>query len=298
MGLIKYIKKKTSLFGGYILYLNLILIFLCDIFFELGNLNFIFGNENKIKTIFLFFIHFIFLIAVVDDRINIKALTRLVLLFIFCTMLIYSSAFTQLDYFKSYYFENLSLNNSRYIISILILISLINFLNFYDGINMQLGIFFNYILIYLVILEYNLLIIYFLIVNNIFLYFNFKNRMFFGDFGVYVVAIILSILLMYYYRNFDNFQFENIILLFFFPIIDFLRLIIKRIIRNKNPMYGDKDHIHHIGIKKYSLNKYNLIMSLIYSLNLLGLFLNLYLIVLLVNIVFYYCLIQKSFKFL
>ena len=295
-GIIKKHKIKVSLLGGYIFYFNFVFIFLSDFFFNLGNLNEIFEQSFESKVIFFINVQFIFFIAFVDDRINMKAITRLILLVFTCSMLVYSNSFSQLDYFKSHYFDTFYFNNSKFLLSVLILISIINILNFFDGANLQSGIFFNYVLVYFLLFDFNIIIIYFLIINNIFLFFNFKNKMFLGDFGVYVIAIFLSMFLMFYYRNFHDFKFENVFLLLFFPIIDFLRLIISRILKNKNPMHGDRNHIHHIAINKYKLYKYNLIMSIIYLLNLVGLYFNLFLLILLFNLIIYFYLIQIKFR--
>ena len=49
------------------------------------------------------------------------------------------------------------------------------------------------------------------------------------------------------------------------PGIDMMRLFIFRLINNKNPFQPDKDHIHHLLLKKYGFTKTFLyIQSLIY----------------------------------
>ena len=37
------------------------------------------------------------------------------------------------------------------------------------------------------------------------------------------------------------------------PGIDLIRLTFLRLIKRKNPFYGDRNHIHHLMIKKYPL---------------------------------------------
>ena len=44
-----------------------------------------------------------------------------------------------------------------------------------------------------------------------------------------------------------------------FPGLDLLRLTFFRVI-TKNPFYGDRNHVHHLLIKKFSLFKSNLIL--------------------------------------
>ena len=286
--------SKVSLIGGYIFYLNYLFFFVSDFFFNANYFYFIFDDAVESKIIFFILSHFILIIAMVDDKINLRASTRLILLFLTSGMLIYSCAYTQLDFIKSHFFDIIYLNNSKFLLSILILVVLVNFLNFYDGINLQFGIYFSFILLYLLILDFNIIILYFLVINIFFLIFNYKKKMFLGDFGVYTISILLSLFLLHYYRSLDYVKLENILILFFFPIIDFCRLIFIRIINNQNPMSGDKNHIHHICLKKYGLIKYNLIMVLIYTLNLIGLFLHQYLILILSNFLVYLFLIRKN----
>ncbi len=45
-----------------------------------------------------------------------------------------------------------------------------------------------------------------------------------------------------------------------FPGLDLLRLTFFRVINKKNPFYGDRNHVHHLLIKKFSLFKSNLIL--------------------------------------
>ena len=53
------------------------------------------------------------------------------------------------------------------------------------------------------------------------------------------------------YRSFINA--DEIFFLLLFPGIDLVRLTFFRILRRKNPFYGDRNHIHHLLIRKYSL---------------------------------------------
>ena len=39
------------------------------------------------------------------------------------------------------------------------------------------------------------------------------------------------------------------------PGIDMLRLFIQRLLNKQNPFYGDRNHIHHLLLKKYGYNK-------------------------------------------
>ena len=97
-------------------------------------------------------------------------------------------------------------------------------------------------------------VFYFLIL--LFIFFNFKYSIFLGDSGNYLISTIIALLLIK--ENFYNpelYYIEEIFLLLFIPGIDMLRLFCSRIMNRKNPMHGDKNHLHHLIFIKYGFNK-------------------------------------------
>ena len=48
---------------------------------------------------------------------------------------------------------------------------------------------------------------------------------------------------------------ENIFIILMIPGLDMLRLFIYRILKKKDPLQADNDHLHHYLIKIYGLNK-------------------------------------------
>ena len=135
------------------------------------------------------------------------------------------------------------------------IIVLINSLNFYDGINGQLLIFFLIMFSYLLFKTnrfefYSLIIIIILFC----LFLNLNNQMFLGDNGVYVMSTILITSIIYEHNVYKNFIYaDEIFFLLLLPGIDLIRLTVVRLINGKNPFYGDRNHIHHLMIKRYSL---------------------------------------------
>ena len=86
------------------------------------------------------------------------------------------------------------------------------------------------------------------------LFLNLSNEMFLGDNGVYVMSIILITSIIYEHNVYKNFIYaDEIFFLLLLPGIDLIRLTIVRLINGKNPFYGDRNHIHHLMIKRYSL---------------------------------------------
>ena len=97
------------------------------------------------------------------------------------------------------------------------------------------------------------------------LFLNLKNKIFLGDSGIYTLGSILVFLLIYEHNIFETIRFaDEIFLLLILPGIDLLRLSITRIKNGKNPFYGDRNHIHHILINKFSLLFTNIILFLLF----------------------------------
>ena len=93
------------------------------------------------------------------------------------------------------------------------------------------------------------------------MYLNFQNILFLGDGGVYLLSIILSISLIYEHNIHKNIvNADEIFFLLLLPGFDLLRLTIKRSLNSKNPFLGDRQHIHHLLIDKYSLAYSNIIL--------------------------------------
>ncbi len=88
--------------------------------------------------------------------------------------------------------------------------------------------------------------------------------MFLGDNGVYVLSVILTTSIIYENNVYKNFAYaDEIFFLLLLPGIDLIRLTFLRLIKKKNPFYGDRNHIHHLMIKKYSLLITNTLLLLL-----------------------------------
>ncbi len=165
--------------------------------------------------------------------------------------------------------------------SVFIIVSIINAFNFIDGLD---GLASSVILILLVSFEFfskytsDLLFLSTIILSSIVpvLIGNFsKNKkIFLGDSGSLFLGTIASIYIMSVLSNFylikPEFDLNKIIFvisIFFYPIVDFTRVILIRIIRGKSPFYADKNHIHHLLLKKY--NSHKVVVGIIFVINLL-----------------------------
>ena len=58
-----------------------------------------------------------------------------------------------------------------------------------------------------------------------------------------------------------------VISILFYPIIDIIRVFIIRVSQNKSPFIADKNHIHHVFLKK--INNHILVVALIISISIL-----------------------------
>ena len=84
---------------------------------------------------------------------------------------------------------------------------------------------------------------------------NYKNKVFLGDGGAYLISVIIGCTFIYQYNSFDNFFFgDEVFVLLMIPSIDMLRLFILRIINKKHPFKGDLNHLHHV-VNEYTKNK-------------------------------------------
>ena len=165
--------------------------------------------------------------------------------------------------------------------TIFIVVAIINSINFIDGID---GLAISVIILFIVLFEFfsdeitpfkNFSTI--LLASLVPLYyFNFrnKNKVFLGDSGSLFLGGVVSIYVIYILTNnyiikpeFDIHKIAFVISILFYPIIDIIRVFTIRVSKNKSPFIADKNHIHHIFLKK--INKHVLVVALIISISIL-----------------------------
>ena len=158
---------------------------------------------------------------------------------------------------KKIFFENFS-----YLFTIFCILILVNALNFYDGINGQSCVIFIVSFIFLLI-KSEMNYFYFVVLISIFFVFvlNISNKVFLGDSGVYFLSLVLSLCLIYEHNIQNNIIYsDEILFLLLLPGIDLLRLTISRLSNSSNPFLGDRNHIHHLLIKKNTILVSNFIL--------------------------------------
>tara|TARA_Y100000389_G_scaffold8072_1_gene7685 strand:+ start:410 stop:1411 length:1002 start_codon:yes stop_codon:yes gene_type:complete len=245
---------KTPLLGGPIIYLNITILFL---FLFLNIKANIFLTEIYIYDFNLILLFLIsscfFFIGVYDDKFKINPSKKMILFILFIILLVFFDNGLVLK--KINIFEK-NLNIDTEIISICFTIfcflAFINAFNFFDGINLQVGLYSIFII--LIFLSKNILLIFWIsLLLSIFFYLilNFKNKIFLGDSGSLLLSFIFSYFFIVYHNKFNIFSADEIFLIMIVPGLDMVRLFIQRLISKKNPLYGDRQHIHHLISKKF-----------------------------------------------
>ena len=252
----KFHKMPTPLLGGLIIYINFFLLFLIGLFDSTVISNFLFTNTLEYCFFFLIGSSF-FLLGAIDDKYRINANLKLILmgLLVFAAIFFDNKLIIQELRF-SFYSESLSLKKFSLFFSIICFLLFINSLNMLDGINGQVGTYSIVLFVILLLnLKFTLLIFVFILSITFFLYLNFKNKSFLGDSGTLFLGYIISYLFVKTYNaNIIKYS-EEIFLIMSITGYELLRLAIFRILKKKHPFSADRNHIHHIFIKKISFLK-------------------------------------------
>jgi UDP-GlcNAc:undecaprenyl-phosphate/decaprenyl-phosphate GlcNAc-1-phosphate transferase len=267
----KFHSKPTPLAGGQLIFFNILLYWLIYTFADAFLDKEVFFEDIKSFNYFMLISTCIFLLGFTDDRINLKANLKfliMILLIFFLLLLDKNIIINEITF--SFYQKNISLDEFAIFFSIFCFLVFINAFNMFDGINLQSGIYSLIILISILVLYSNSLLIKVLIISLIFfLYLNFKNKTFLGDSGSLLISFIISYLFINLYNSGFIEYADNITLYMIVPGLDLIRLFIIRIINKKNPLTSDRNHLHHILIKKYTFGKTLIIIFLLVSLPLI-----------------------------
>jgi UDP-GlcNAc:undecaprenyl-phosphate/decaprenyl-phosphate GlcNAc-1-phosphate transferase len=261
-------KFPVPLLGGVFLIINILLLFSISLFDDQILYKFLLLKEKK--EVFVFFISclVLFLLGFLDDKFKLNAYLRF-LIFIVLFSFIAEDSHLRIDYIQlSFFKEKLFLNSFSYLLTVLCFLLFVNAFNFFDGINLQSGIYSLFLSIIICFINNSLFFFYILIIFLlIFLYLNYKNKTFLGDSGTYLLSFIFS----YYFIKLYNMRYivnaDEIVVLMIIPGLDLFRLFCLRIINKKNPFIADKNHIHHLILKKFDYLHANFILFLLITLS-------------------------------
>ncbi|HEY0281251.1 MAG TPA: hypothetical protein VGC27_01360, partial [Rhizomicrobium sp.] len=82
------------------------------------------------------------------------------------------------------------------------------------------------------------------VLSLVFLVFNLRGKLFLGDCGSYGVTFAVGLLVTLAHAK-AQVSLETVIVWFFIPVADCIRLLISRPLRGVSPFMGDHDHFHH-----------------------------------------------------
>jgi UDP-GlcNAc:undecaprenyl-phosphate GlcNAc-1-phosphate transferase len=253
--------ESISSSGGIFFFINFLFIF----FFEVLGLSIIDDVTfiNNLYSFLSFFLisSFFFLIGLFDDKLNLSYKSKIIVFFIILVLVINDKdIIIQNIKFSNNYTINLGITN--YIVTFILIFIFINAFNMYDGINLQSILYIISILIFLltkgVLIKFAIIM---LLPSFVFLFYNIKNKCFLGNSGAYFISYLLSIVLIKTYNFKGSIFFEEILIIGTFPMLDFVRVFIVRLINKKNPLIADNNHIHHLLIKRFSHVKSSIILT-------------------------------------
>ena len=256
-------KKPTPLLGGFVILINLFFYCLLE-YFEI--FKFIFFSSNKDILFFLFCSLCFFTVGFVDDKQNLKPNLKLflyILIILFLMVLDDDLIIKNINFtFTGFIFH---LHYFSYFFTILCFLLFINSFNMLDGINGQAGSYTIFISLLMIYLNINInFFIGLIIIMSVFLYFNFKEKMFLGDSGSILLSFIISYFFIKSYNKGIDIYSDEIFLIMMIPGFELLRLALQRLYKKKHPFSPDNEHIHHLLLNKTSfMNSYILIQILL-----------------------------------
>lgn len=288
-------KVKVPLTGGIIILLNIILAIIIILMsqFHYGK-SILFESELDL-FILLISILIIFLIGLVDDKYKISANKRIIFISIILIPIILLSDYLIIEQIEVSFIDHtydLPLFFSIFWTALSFLL-FINAFNMFDGINYQAGCYSIYLSLFFLINNFFDLFFLFILTGLItFVILNHKYKSFLGDGGAYLLAFIFGYFFIRFYNQTDNIKADHILLFMIIPGIDLIRLFILRISRGTKPFSPDRNHFHHIMLKRYNLFETNLIIqSLIIIPSLLGYYLGYTYIFFITQMIFYFYLV-------
>ncbi len=221
------------------------------------------GVERQLLSALLFCAVGVGLVGFTDDQRHISPMSRIALLGVFCGIgaTINPGLITQTLHWAS--FDPQHISTWAYCgLTGLAVVGLINAVNMADGQDGIVGSMFVVWSICLMLITDDAsqhLAGLLLGASLVFLAFNLSRRLFLGDCGTYGVTFVFAMLAIAAHAK-GQVQIETVVVWFFIPVMDCLRLIISRPLRGRSPLNGDRDHFHHrledkVG-KKLGLSAY------------------------------------------
>jgi UDP-GlcNAc:undecaprenyl-phosphate/decaprenyl-phosphate GlcNAc-1-phosphate transferase len=288
-------KEPVSLAGSLFLLTNIILYLFFIFFFEEKDYLELFSKKREFFFL-IFTILSLFYVGLLDDKFDINPWTKLgATSFILLLLLLADNhLIIKILYFK---FENfwiqINLETLSVFFTLICFLGYLNAVNMFDGINLQVGVYSIFVSLYLIYENLFLSLNVILIISLIpYLILNFKNKVFIGNSGVSIIAVIYAYQYLKGY-NTGAMNMDKILLLNYLIILDLLRVFTLRVINGSNPFIADQKHVHHLLLEKFKYFKVIIITLLLAILPIyLSIIVNNKWIVLTVFIILYFLLIN------
>lgn len=243
-------KIKVPSIGGVIFILNILLYLFLD---NLLNL-----SSNNINLLYLILtLSAIFILGFYDDKFDLNSNLKLILFIVIITtyFVLNKNQLVQELRFSTFN-QHIQLESLSLIFTVLSIVIFINAFNMYDGINGQSALYTITIFLFFIYKSHFILLSIIITICSIFfLINNLKNKIFMGDSGSLTISFLFSILIINFYQNENLFVCEEIFIIMMLPGLDMIRLFFERILKKKNPLKADNNHLHHLLLKKFSLKK-------------------------------------------
>ncbi len=246
--------QKVSLLGGLIFLINIIIYLIYIFFFETKSFLNIFGFSSIISNaIFLLSIFLLFLIGFIDDKKNLSAKVRILLLIFVIIINLFYIPQINISIIKLSFFDTFSIYSYSFFWTLVCFLLFINAFNFFDGINLQTsGLIFVICIFFLLKKIYFEFFLVILIANIFFSFLNYKSKTFLGNSGSFFLPFLFGGLFISAYNNNINITSDEIVIIMLIPGMDLIRLFFQRLVNKSSPFTGDKEHIHHYMIKKHT----------------------------------------------
>mgnify|MGYP001166669221 CR=1 FL=1 len=237
-------KKKVPPIGGVIFFLIFSFYVGCILFFFESR---IFVHEKHIIVLFITCI-IIFLAGLIDDKINLSSHRKTIIFLFLISVLILNDNELILTYLKIVSFDKtFALGNISILFTIFCFFVFINAFNMYDGINLQSGLYLLTLFGFFLYKDIEpLLFTPFIFITIVFLFYNYREKIFLGNCGSYFLPLLISSFFIKSNTKLNLVSVEEIIILMMIPGLDLIRLFCKRIMEGKSPFVADRNHIHHI----------------------------------------------------
>ena len=276
-------KSGTPLSGG--LYIILSIIFIS-----------IFNLETLFKFNIFIFLILIFVLGIFADiKKNFSPKFRIIFQLFIIASLVFINNEVLINKTNIEFFDLILQNQiARFVFSVFCIITLLNGLNFMDGVN---GLVSGYILSILIILNlimfkssnsfyYNDLILVF----SVFFIFNIFGKSFLGDNGIYISSILIAFLVINIINTNQDISPIIAITLLWYPAIENLFTIMRRLFKNNLTYLPDKLHLHSLIFRKLEVSFKSIPKN--FKNTLAGLIINIFLIP---NFIFTYLYYDKSY---